>query len=400
MNIPSIYLDGYARACAVNRDIATRYVENTVVDDPLADGAFMALLHLDGKKINQIMNACTNLDAKLHPETPQALIDFIEAYKTPPPWLDGDALLPGRIAFHRYLDLFIIGFIIASLRNFNSLMSKVFFLTGQATTEQGLMVIRQNIRYLCETLMLPSALNPGQQGWKFSLRIRLVHARIRNRLRNSDHWDEAALGVPISAANMGLTSANFSALLIRDVERLGARLNADERLSIMRIWRYASWLIGTPETLLCDGDESATAELSKIGHLCEPKPDRITAIITNATVQALPQLAKLTDPKEKQAMASHAYGVARSLLGEALADQYGFPKHRGFEGLPRLRFRCRIQKACRKLLPRSKEWFRKDPFELLLDAAMIDDLLDRGPEELKAGSAGIGRVERMRGSQE
>ncbi|MYB35776.1 MAG: DUF2236 domain-containing protein, partial [Gammaproteobacteria bacterium] len=341
MNIPSIYSDGYARACAVNREIAMHYVANTMVDDPLADAAFEALSHLDGTKINQIMEVCTNPDAKSHPDTPQALTDFIEALKILPTWFDRDALLPGHMAFYRHLDLFVIGFIVVSLRNFNSLMSKVFFLTGQATTQQGLMVIRQNIRYLSETLMLPSALDPGEQGWKFSLRIRLVHARIRKHLRNSGHWDEAAFGVPISAANMGLASANFSASLIRDVERLGARLNADERFSLMQIWRYASWLIGTPETLLCEGDEAATAELSKIGHLCEPEPDRITTIITNATVQALPQVAKLTDPQKKQAMVNHGYRVARALLGKTLADQYGFPKSSSLAGLSQLRFNYR-----------------------------------------------------------
>ncbi len=383
--IPCVYQDGYGKASALNPDLAMSYIENTVVDDPLADAVVEALASLDARDINRFMNACMEPDAEPLPDTPQALRDFFEPFKTPPEWFDRDAVLPGRYAFYQHLDLFIIGFVVVSLRNFNSLMSKVFFMTGQATTLQGLQVIRQNIRYLTETLMLPGALDPGERGWKFSLRIRLIHARIRRRLRMSGQWDEAVFGAPISAANMALTSANFSASLIRDVERLGANLNADARSGLMQIWRYASWLIGTPEALLCDGREAETAELSRVGHLCEPMPDTISVVITNATVKALPEVAKLSDPSAKQDMVEHAYRVSRSLLGDELADQFGFPRQRTVGMLPWMRCKYRFRTTLADLAPGIARLLRDDPFALLLDAALIDNLRFRLPEEL--GSA-------------
>ncbi len=381
--IPSVYQDGYDRASAQNPALAMSYIRNTVVDDPLADAVVEALASLDARDINRFMNACMEPDVEPLPDTPQALRDFFEPFKTPPEWFDRDAVLPGRYAFYQHLDLFIIGFIVVSLRNFNSLMSKVFFMTGQATTLQGLQVIRQNIRYLTETLMLPGALDCGERGWKFSLRIRLTHARIRRRLRMSGQWDEAVFGAPISAANMALTSANFSASLIRDVEQLGANLDAESRSGLMQIWRYASWLIGTPEELLCDGKENETAELSRVGHLCEPIPDTISVVITNATVNALPEVVKLTDPAAKQELVNHAYRVARSLLGNELANQFGFPRQRTMGMLPWMRCKYRLQKSLADLAPGVARLVRDDPFVLLLDAAMIDNLRHRMPEELE-----------------
>ena len=382
--IPAAHRDGYGKAVALNPDLAASYVANTVVDDPLADAVVETLAQLDGRDSNRFMNACMDQDAEPLPETPQALREFFEALKVPPAWFDRDAVVPAHYAFHKHLDLFIIGFIVVTLRNFNSLMSRVFFMTGQATTEHGVQVVRQNLRYLTETLMFPGALEPGAGGWKFSLRIRLVHARIRRRLRASGRWDEAAFGAPISAANMALASANFSASLIRDVERLGANLDADARSGLMQIWRYASWLIGTPEALLCDGGEAETAELSRIGHLCEPPPDRISAVITNATVQALPVFARLTAPAAKRAMVEHAYRVSRALLGDELADQFGFPRQRSAGVLPWMRCRYRLQRIFRRVAPNSARLWKADPLVLLLNAADLDKLRCRLPKELEA----------------
>ena len=383
-DIPSAYRDGYARAAALNPDLAASYIEHTVVDDPPADAVVEALSQLDARDINRFMNVCMDPGAEPLPGTPRALCEFFEPFKVTPAWFDRNAILPGCHAFHDHLDLFIIGFIVVTLRNFNSLMSKVFYMTGQATTFQGLQVIRQNTRFLTETLMLPGALDSGG-GWKFSLRIRLVHARIRQQLRRSGQWDEAVFGTPISAANMALASANFSASLIGDVQRLGAKLDADARAGLMQVWSYASWLIGTPEALLCEGDEAKTAELSRVGHLCEPPPDKISKVITNATVHCIPEAARLTDAAEKQAVVEHGYRVARALLGDELADQFGFPRQRGaLMLLPRMRGKYRLQRACRKVAPNIARRWKADPLALLLDAAKLDKLRYQLPEELQA----------------
>ncbi len=387
LDIPLVYRDGYGKAVILNPDIAANYVGNTTVGDTLADAVVETLASLPAQEISRVMNSCMNRNAEPLPNTPPEVIDFIESLSVVPSWFDDDAALPGRLALHRHMDLFIIGLFYVSLQNFNSLMSRVFFLTGEGTTQQGLRVIRQNMRYLTQALILPQALDPWEEGWKFSIRIRLVHARVRRRLRNSGQWDEIKFGVPVSAANMALTSANFSASLIRNVDRLGADLSDCERFSIMQIWRYASWLMGTPDTLLCGGDENAAAELSRIGHICEPAPDATTTVIANAMIGLLPEVANLTDPAEKRAMIKHGYRLSRALLGDEFADRLGFPRMRTAGLLPLMRLRNRLQKMSGHLAPAIARFWKDDPFLRLLDAAMITGLRGQLPDELKAAKA-------------
>ena len=172
-------------------------------------------------------------------------------------------------------------------------------MTGRVKTTHGLRRIRQNTRHFIE-IMLPGALERHGEGWKLSVRIRLVHAQVRRLLRATGNWDEAEFGVPLSAAHMALSSANFSATMLWQAERLGARPGAESRASFMQIWRYASWLIGSPEPLLFEGDESRTAELHRIATACEPPPGDESAVIANALVNAVPQVAGVVDPVEQR----------------------------------------------------------------------------------------------------
>lgn len=367
-NIPSAYRAGYEKAAALNPELATRYIEHTVIDDPAADAVIDALAAFDYGERRRFIDAGLEQDAKMLAQAPQPLRDFLEELENPPAWFDLDEALPGRQAFLEHLDLFVIAFITVVLRNFVSLMSKTFLMTGQTTTLRGVRRLQQNLRYLVEMVTLPETLEPRGESWKFSIRIRLMHAEVRRRIRTSGRWDEAIYGAPVSAANMALASANFSASSIRDAEQLGAALNADARAGIMQIWRRASWLMGTPEALLFDGDEAETNAFLKIAHLCEPPTDEEAVQTTNAIIYLLPEVAGLTERSAKRSMVEHGYAVSRAILGDALADRLKFPppaSQRDSRGFP--------------------AW-NVETFARLLDAAMLDDLRSRLPDRLeKAG---------------
>ena len=132
----------------------------------------------------------------------------------------------------------------------------------------------------------------------------------------------------MSAAHMALASANFSAMMLRQAARLGAHLDDEARASFMQIWRYASWLIGTPEALLFDGDEAKTAEFHRIARLCEAPPNRESVVIANTLVNALPLIPGLTNLAAQRSMLTHTYRLSRALLGDELADQLKFPWYR------------------------------------------------------------------------
>ena len=321
--IPSMYQAGYEKAVALNPELAAKYMEHTVIDDPVADAVIEALAPFDHRDVQRFINAGMEQDTKTLANAPRLLRDFFEELETPPAWFDPDAVIDGLHAFHKYSDLFIPAFVVVTLQNASTLISKAFYMTGRLKSEFGPRRIRQNVRHFIE-IMLPGSLDRRGDGWKLSVRIRLVHAQLRRLIRASGDWDEARYGTPLSAAHMALSSANFSATQLQHVQVLGAFMDDKARNGFMQIWRYASWLIGSPEALLFDGDEAKTNELSRIAHLCEPPPNEEACVVANTLVQALPTIDGKNESPGHRVTTDHVYRISRALIGDELADQLQF----------------------------------------------------------------------------
>lgn len=385
MKIPAAYREGYERTPAGDRGLAEQYLARTGVGDPTADEAIASLEGADPEAVHRFIEAGMERDREALARAPAALREFFDAFE-PPDWFDPAAAIPGCRAFHAWSDLFIPAFFVVTVQNAATLISKAFYRTGRVTTEHGLRRIRQNTRHFIE-IMLPGALDREGEGWKLSVRIRLVHARVRRLLRESGDWDETDFGVPLSAAHLGLASANFSATMLRQAERLGARLDEAERSGFMQIWRYASHLIGTPDELLFEGDEARTREFQRVATGLEPPPGEESAVIANALVRALPEVARMTEPREKQAFVANAYRVSRALLGRDLADRLEFPRAPTLGLLRWLRWKRAAHAGLHRLSPRLASRWRGSNFVFLLDASSIPDLSYRLPDRLEARKA-------------
>lgn len=386
MTIPSVYQPGYAKARAANPDLAAKYLDQTGIGDPVADDVANALASCNQPTVHRFINAGMEQDAKTLADAPQPLRAFFSRIEVPPPWFDPASVRAGCRAFHAYSDLFITAFFAVTLENAATLMSKAFYVTGGVTTGQGPRRIRQHVRHFIE-IMLPGALDRQGEGWKLSVRIRLVHAQIRRLIRASGEWDEAVYGAPLSAAHAALASANFSAIMLRHAARLGAHLDDEARAGFMQIWRYASWLIGTPEPLLFDGDEAKTAEFSRVAGLCEPPANDESVVIANTLVNALPLIPGLTNLAAQRSMLTHTYRVSRALLGHELADRLKFPRQRTAGLLTWLKWKRGARRMAHRVAPRMARKWRGKNFVFLLDASMLDDLSYRLPDQLKADKA-------------
>ena len=384
---PSIYSEGYDRARRSDPELAAKYLEHVTLDDPVADAAVAALASFDQAEVHRLIAAGMDADAAAFRKAPQALRDFFDEIETPPAWFDPEATYAGCRAFHQYSDLFIPAFFVVTLQNAATLISKAFYLTGRVTTEHGLRRIRQNTRHFIE-IMLPGSLSRDGEGWKLSVRIRLVHAQVRRQIRAlADEWDESVYGAPLSGAHMALASANFSATMLRQATKLGAELDAEARASFMQTWRYASWLIGSPEALLFEGDEEKTADLYRVASVCEPPPGEEAVVIADSLVNALPDIAGIAKGPARRAMTVHVQRVSRALLGDELANQLRFPR-RFTGGLLRwLRWKRRVHQAVQNLSPRLAQRWRSEHFSFLLDASVLDDLSYRLPDQLRADLA-------------
>lgn len=395
--IPTVYREGYKQACAVNPDLAQKYIDQTTIGDPVTDAVMDALAGFAQGDVNRFINAGMHEDEKTLANAPEVLRDFFDELGKPPEWFDPRALYPGYQTFHQYSDLFIPAFFVSTVHNASTLIAKAFYATGRVMSDFGLRRIRQNTRHFIE-IMLPGALERQGDGWKLSVRIRLVHARVRWLIRDSGTWDESVYGMPISGAHMAFSSANFSAGMLLQAKRLGARMDTATQNGFMQAWRYASYLAGTPEDLLFDGDYKKTLEFRKVASLCEPPPGEESIAIANALVQALPKIVKTIDPAsqqgmkthvyiDQQSMTKHVYRITRALLGNALSDQLLFPPQRILGFLQCIRLYRRTLDLLHRLAPNFARQWRGSNFGFLLEASMLEELRYRLPDHLDTKKA-------------
>ena len=384
MRVPVAYQPGYEKARASNRELTDKYIEHTLIGDPEADALVNAIAAADQDQQAEFIRAGMEEDAEALRSVPPAVREFFDGVGTPPEWFDPEVVYAGCRKFHAYSDLFLTAFVTDIIvRGFTTLISQSFFITGRLT-DRGVRRLRQNIRHLLE-IMLPGGLERHGEGWKLSVRIRLVHARVRQQLLISEDWDQEAHGMPLSAAHIALASCNFSGMMLWAAGRIGARLNDEERDSFMQIWRYTAWLMGVPDALLFR-DEAEAREIFRVGYMCEP-PFGVEAIaMANSVINSAPLVIGIEDKDERKALLSYGYRLSRALLGDELADQLMFPKSRTTGALVYLRLRRRIQEvidALRGPGQRAKG-LRTQNFMTMLDISVLDEegISYRLPDEL------------------
>ncbi len=363
MKIPSDNAAGYKHAYEIEPEIATNYVRHTYVGDPAADELMATLSGFGHLEIRQHLQAGMDEDEAAMKNAPAAVKEFFDGI-TPPDWVDTAEFAPGIRMFHRNSKVILASFVAGVLiEGFMTNISKSFFITGRVR-DQGVRRLQQNNRHLVESF-IPGGLDRHGDGWKLSVRIRLIHAQVRRLLMHSDDWDLEAWGLPINAANLGFALTAFSARLLAHMKRLGASYTKEEASSFMAVWRYVGYLMGIPETILFRDEEEAL-KLFEIGNLCEPEPGIESIAMANSLVNSAPLLAEMTDPEVRRKFSKYIYGVSRAVIGNKLADQLNYPRTPTLGVLAWFRIQQRYERLMRNTT------LRKLPLLSLIDRSMYD----------------------------
>ena len=370
MTIPTCYEEGFPRARALDPEIASRYIAHTLIEDPEADAVVDLLASLEPTAAARFVSAAMDQDEDELASAPRVLRDFFEGLETVPSWVDFSAFAPGIRMFHRNSRLVLAAFVAGTLiEGFATNIAKSFLITGRLR-ESGVRRLRQNNRHIVE-IFIPGGLQRTGDGWKLSVRIRLIHARVRRLLKHSDDWDEAAWGAPLSAAHVGYSITAFSARLLHHMAKLGAKYTDEERESFLAVWRYSGFLMGIPETMLFR-DEAEALRIFDVGNLCEPAPDWDCAVMANSLVNAAPLVAGITDPVERRDLANYVYSVSRALIGDALADSLKYPRRSTFGVLPWFRTQGRYNRLAGYLFPKYARHNNYTNFTGLMEVSEFD----------------------------
>lgn len=369
MKIPSAYTDGYAKGRQVDSERAANYLAHTTIGDPLADAMIAELGALGPEESARLIElGMHDLDGTALRGAPASVREFFAHCAEPPGWVDLASFLPGCRMFHRNTRLVLAGMVGGVLvEGFSTNISKSFFVTGRLR-DQGVRRLKQNNRHMLEIFM-PGGMDRHADGWTHSVRVRLVHAKIRHLLNRSGEWDVEELGTPISAAHVGFALAAFSARLLRHLKRLGASFDEAERRSFMAVWRYSGYLMGVPETILFQ-DEREALDLFRVGRICEPPPGMESIVLASSLINSAPLFAGLTKSGERQKLADQIAQISRALIGDALADELMYPEGSTFGTLWKFRMLNRIERIMGKLNPRSSR--ENANLTTILDVSMFD----------------------------
>ena len=368
--IPGAYLENYPKARAVDPERAANYVAHTTIGDPLADAMIVDLEELGVERSTKLLQHCmAGKGGEAFRSAPASVREFFEHCAEPPAWLDLSEFLPGCRMFHRNVPLVLAGMVGGVLvEGFSTNIAKSFFITGRLR-DQGVRRLKQNNRHMLEIFM-PGGMDVYNDGWAHSVRVRLVHAKVRYLLAQSDDWNEDELGAPISAAHVGFAIVAFSARSLDYLKKLGASFNKEESRSFMAVWRYSGYLMGIPETILYHDMEDAL-EIYRIGRLCEPPPSMESIALASSLLNSAPLVAGVTETDKRQMLAGDIARVSRALVGKELADELMIPESATFGILWKIRMLSRIKRLTEKLNPRYSR--PVEDITRILDISMYDE---------------------------
>jgi hypothetical protein len=215
------------------------------------------------------------------PGAPAALRSFFEHCERRPAWVDARKLDEGARCFQRmgmtahYVlrDVALMGGYQASAFN------KTLVLTGalQGGTPRR---VAETMKWVVAVTGI-GALEPGGEGFRTTLQVRLIHAMIRRRLMHLPEWNTEELGLPINQTDMAATWLGFSALLLIGVRAMGLPLSAREGHAVMHLWKAICWLMGVDESWLTD-DEMEGRRLLYHMLLAQTPPDCSSAQLGRA----------------------------------------------------------------------------------------------------------------------
>ena len=368
--LPSAYWINAEKALAKYPRQAANYLKHTLVGDPLLDAMPQELADMPRSEVTRFIQAGMDQDLDVMRHAPKVLRDFFVDYPPPdPPWLDYEAFKPGVRKFQKDSGLILSGFAAGVLVDgFGTLISKSFVHTGRVF-EHGVRRLQQNNRHFVD-IFFPGGLERQGDGWKLTVRIRLIHAQMRHLLNASEEWDREAWGVPLHGAHLGYAAACFSARTIVHAESVGVSFTQEEKDSICAIWRYTAYIMGIPEQITFKSYAEAL-EMHKVGNTCEPPMTEESIIMANALINSAPLVAGVTDRAQRRTMVEREiYPVSRAPIGNDLADRLRFPKTRKIAILWQFRMMQRIRRWMAKV--RGKSMIAEN-FGTMLAISAFDD---------------------------
>jgi hypothetical protein len=304
------------------------------VGDPLADAVVAWLAdRRTGTDAKRIYTTALDQGLAAVPEAPAELRALFAQLEDEPLWLDPELLNLGSQTHLRCSVAcgLVLGCCCLPLAYRSWAGNKPLTWTQQLLQHSVNRLTKTNWFFLdtCE----PDGLKRDRQGWKTTVKIRLIHAYNRRHLLKHRRWQRGVWGVPINQVDLAATNLLFSVTVLRHLRKLGFHFSAAESEAVMHLWRYSGHLLGVAPELLCATETEGDKFLDLLLALGGPPDQDSHALLTALIEQAMPTLLGTVlgsanppdpdDPRQQRwraRLVRFCYGLSHGLLGKRASD--------------------------------------------------------------------------------
>jgi hypothetical protein len=251
---------------------------------------------------------------------------LLEQAKTVPAWVDWKQIERGQLIFYRYAMANMIGlgfqslFVGMAAARVIEVLSRTGGFSVAAAQKRGF----ETSQWILDVMKSLKSLQPGGEGWEATLRVRLLHSAVRSRImamakERPEYFNLQEFGTPINDLHQIATIGSFSSAPIwYSLPRQKIHLRKQEIVDFVALWRYISYLIGSPDGWF-ETPEKALLIQQSIMYI-ELHPNHNSKVLANNMLEAFRRDSPVKMP------AGLINASARHLAGDPLCDEWDIGK--------------------------------------------------------------------------
>ncbi|ORV24644.1 hypothetical protein AWB98_20580 [Mycolicibacterium conceptionense] len=211
-------------------------------------------------------------------DAPPRLRELVAALTTPPEWVEHEVFDRGAALWWRISMVNSLAMLAAlvSAYQYGDLV-KPLVMNGRFR-QMGARRFEETARWVIAAAA-PGAMRLNSEGFRETVRLRILHATISRNLHASQRWDEIAWGAPANVTAASLTTIGFFLAPLRGLELLGVPLSDDDRHAMAHQWSCIGSMLGVPDRLLPQSVHWADEfRLAALAVLSEPDDSSIAMV--------------------------------------------------------------------------------------------------------------------------